>query len=312
MLKRALGFNLLDVSFVLFAGFFAFICFYPMWYVFVVSITPYEEYIMKEFVFAPPRSPSFLYYYSIIVGGRDIFIQTMSVSFLKTFVGSTVSVLVTAMFAYGVSKRYLMGTRTLNVLMVFTLFFSGGLIPTYILMIQLRLIDTFWVMVLPWIVNTGHFIIMRNYFSYTVPTELEDAALIDGSSEFRTFFTIVFPISKAMFAAIFLFEGGVALERLLQFSHFREGHLADAVRIPVAPRAGVLVLRDVDGERTAIRRGYRCLSPAQAVGHDDDRARDGAGDDTVSVPAAAFCEGHSHRSGKGMRRDKLMPVLASR
>ena len=206
MLKRALGFNLLDVSFVLFAGFFAFICFYPMWYVFVVSITPYAEYITKDFVFAPPRSPSFLYYYSIIVGGRDIFLQTMSVSFLKTFVGSTVSVLVTAMFAYGVSKRYVMGTRTLNVLMVFTLFFSGGLIPTYILMIQLRLIDTFWVMVLPWIVNTGHFIIMRNYFSYTVPTELEDAALIDGSSEFRTFFTIVFPISKAMFAAIFLFE----------------------------------------------------------------------------------------------------------
>ena len=161
---------------------------------------------MKDFVFAPPRSPSFLYYYSIIVGGRDIFVQTMSVSFLKTFVGSTASVLVTAMFAYGVSKRYVLGTRTLNVLMVFTLFFSGGLIPTYILMIQLRLIDTFWVMVLPWIVNTGHFIIMRNYFSYTVPKELEDAALIDGSSEFRTFFTIVFPISKAMFAAIFLFE----------------------------------------------------------------------------------------------------------
>jgi ABC-type glycerol-3-phosphate transport system permease component len=117
-----------------------------------------------------------------------------------------VSVLVTAMFAYGVSKRYVVGTRTLNVLMVFTLFFGGGLIPTYLLLVQLGLIRTFWAMILPFVLNTGHFIIMRNFFSYSVPAELEDAALIDGSTEFRTFFLVVMPLSKAMIAAIFLFE----------------------------------------------------------------------------------------------------------
>ncbi len=206
MLKQVLGFNLLDVAVIGFVGLFALLSLYPMWYVFIVSMTPYAEYITRKLFLLPPLRPTFEYYHAIVVGGHEIFLRTMTISVVKTGLGATLAVCITAMFAYGVSKRYVVGTRTLNVLMVFTLFFGGGLIPTYLLLVQLGLIRTFWAMILPFVLNTGHFIIMRNFFSYSVPAELEDAALIDGSTEFRTFFLVVMPLSKAMIAAIFLFE----------------------------------------------------------------------------------------------------------
>ena len=206
MLRRVLGFNFVDVGVIGFVGLFALLSLYPMWYVFIVSMTPYAEYITRKLFLLPPLRPTFEYYDAIVIGGREIFLRTMTISVVKTGVGATLAVCITAMFAYGVSKRYVMGTRTLNVLMVFTLFFGGGLIPSYLLLVQLGLIRTFWAMILPLVLNTGHFIIMRNFFSYSVPAELEDAALIDGSTEFRTFFLVVLPLSKAMIAAIFLFE----------------------------------------------------------------------------------------------------------
>ena len=109
------------------------------------------------------------------------------------------------MMAYGASKERIKGMRAVNFLVVFTMFFSGGLIPSFILVQRLRLYDTFWAMVIPQLLATGNFIIMRNYFSYSIPVELEDACAIDGANEVQVFFKIVIPISKPMFAAIALF-----------------------------------------------------------------------------------------------------------
>ena len=201
-----LRFNLFDLSVTLFILVFAVICFYPMWYVFVVSITPYQDFIRKEFILLPPLNPTFQYYEGIIVGGHEIFLRAMTISITKTGLGAGAGMLITAMLAYGVSKRKIPGARLINYLMVFTLFFSGGLIPLYLLVVRLGMNGTYLALVLPSaFINTGYFIIMRNFFSYTVPPELEDAALIDGANEFSMFFRIIMPISKAMLAAIFLF-----------------------------------------------------------------------------------------------------------
>ena len=197
---------IVDVLIVLFVVVFAFVCFYPMWYVFVVSITPYEDFIDKAFILLPPLRPNLEFYTQILLRSRRITGRAMKVSFLKTALGATAGVILTGMLAYAVSKRKVKGMSVLNIAMILTMFFSGGLIPSYILIIKLHLYNTFWVMVVTALVHTGHFIIMRNYFSYAVPAELEDAALIDGTSEWTVFFRIVIPICKPMFAAIFLFE----------------------------------------------------------------------------------------------------------
>ena len=114
-------------------------------------------------------------------------------------------VLVTSTMAYAVSKEYVPGMKPLNVLTVFTMFFAGGLIPTYMLYMDIHLIRTYWVMVLPYGLSVTYFIIMRNYFSYSVPKELEDAARIDGCNDIRVFFRVILPLSKPMLAAVGLF-----------------------------------------------------------------------------------------------------------
>ena len=95
--------------------------------------------------------------------------------------------------------------KVLNVLTVFTMFFAGGLIPTYILYIRMKLIRTYWVMVLPYGLSITYFIIMRNYFSYSVSRELEEAARIDGCNDVKVFFRVILPLSKPMLAAVSLF-----------------------------------------------------------------------------------------------------------
>lgn len=206
-LKTTLGFNLYDAGVVVFCVTFGFTCFYPMWYVLVVSFMPYESYAYfgKSFILFPPRI-SLVYYRTVIIASDYVFGQAMFISFSKTAIGATLALTVTAMAAYAISKREIRGMKFLNVYMIFTMFFSGGLIPLYLLVRNLGLYDSYWAMIIPYLIQIGHFIIMRNYFSYIVPRELEDSAVVDGANEILLFFKIIVPIAKPMIAAIFLFE----------------------------------------------------------------------------------------------------------
>jgi len=203
-MKNKIGFNFFDIYVYLFCTLFALICFYPLWYVFIGSITLSQSYALHSLRFLPPRNPTLSYYAAVIF--TPLFLNSFSISFFKTAVGACGSLIVTGMLAYGVSKKHITGMKTINFMIIFFMFFGGGLIPTYLLYINLRLIGTFWVMVLPSFVSIGHFIIMRNYFSYNVESELEDAALMDGANNIVIFFKIIIPVSRPMLAAIFLFE----------------------------------------------------------------------------------------------------------
>ena len=202
-MRQALGFNFYDVFVIVFCVSFALICFYPMWYVFVASVTPYEQFVKGGALLWPKGGVDFQYYK--VIFSNSSFVSSLWISASKTVIGTLMSVIVTSTMAYAVSKTYVPGMKVLNVLTVFTMFFAGGLIPTYILYIRMKLIRTYWVMVLPYGLSITYFIIMRNYFSYSVSRELEEAARIDGCNDVKVFFRVILPLSKPMLAAVSLF-----------------------------------------------------------------------------------------------------------
>ena len=197
-----LGFNFYDVFVLVFCAGFGLICFYPLWYCLVASVMPYEEYIQGGLML---WFKGFDLQYYIQIFGNQTYVNSLWISATKTVLATTLSVLVTSTMAYAASKSRIRGMKVINALVVFNLFFSGGLIPTYMLYQDLGLIGSYWVMVLPGALNITYYIIMRNYFSYSVPRELEEAALLDGCSEFSAFFRVVMPLSKSMLAAVALF-----------------------------------------------------------------------------------------------------------
>lgn len=196
------GFNFYDIFVTLFCVLFGLICFYPLWYCVVASVMPYDEYI-KGGLMLWFKGFDFQYYIQIF--HTKVYTNSLVISVLKTALATGLSLMVTSTMAYAVSKVHIKGMRVINALVVFNLFFAGGLVPTYLLYKGLHLIGTFWVMVLPGALNITYFIIMRNYFSFSVSKDLEEAAMIDGCNEVGIFFRIIMPLSRGMIAAVGLF-----------------------------------------------------------------------------------------------------------
>lgn len=202
-MKQTLGFNFYDVFVFVFCVLFAVICFYPLWYVFVASITPYEEYVKGGLMLWPTTGVDFQYYKAIFT--TKSFVNSMGISVTKTILATVLSLLVTSSMAYGVSKSHVRGMKVINALVVFNLFFTGGLIPEYMLYKDIGFLRSYWVMVIPGALNITYFIIMRNFFSFSVPVELEEAARIDGCNDIGVFFRVVMPLSRPLLAAVGLF-----------------------------------------------------------------------------------------------------------
>ena len=138
-------------------------------------------------------------YKSVISGFRNTVVYTV--------VGTMVNVAMTMFAAFPLSRRNFQGRKVYMSLFVITMFFSGGLIPSYLLIVQLGLINSMWAIILPGSVSTFNMIITRTFLMSTIPGELTEAAQIDGCNDFRFFFTILLPLSKAIIAVIALFYG---------------------------------------------------------------------------------------------------------
>ncbi|TDF95942.1 carbohydrate ABC transporter permease [Paenibacillus piri] len=120
------------------------------------------------------------------------------------FAGTVINMLLTALGAYALSRRYLIGGTTIMILIVFTMFFSGGLIPTYLNVRNLGLLDSAWAIILPSAVNTFNLIVMRTAFR-AVPESMEESAKIDGANDYTILFRIFIPLSLPVMAVILLF-----------------------------------------------------------------------------------------------------------
>ena len=121
----------------------------------------------------------------------------------RTSIGTTLTLLVTGMMAYPLAKPYLPLRRFWTVFVVLTFFFAGGLIPTFLLVRSLGLVNTIWALVLPELVSAFALIVMRTYLM-TLPEDLEESARIDGASDLVVFFRIVMPMAKPVFAVVAL------------------------------------------------------------------------------------------------------------
>ena len=119
-------------------------------------------------------------------------------------VGTFLNLIVTAMFAYPLSKKDLPG-RSFFITMVFiTMLIGGGLIPTYMVVKELKLINSLWALIIPSLMSVWNMLIMRNFF-YTIPDSLEESAMIDGATPFQILIRIIIPVSLPVFATIGLF-----------------------------------------------------------------------------------------------------------
>ena len=126
-------------------------------------------------------------------------------SFFYSIAFTVISVTVTLLTAYPMSRADFMGRKFFNAIFVFTMFFGGGLMPTYLLMDQLGLVNTVWAILLPGAMNVWNMILARSYYK-TVPIELYEAASMDGSTEVQYFFKILIPVCKPIIAVLCLYQ----------------------------------------------------------------------------------------------------------
>lgn len=173
----------------------------PFYYMVVVSFARYEDVAGGAFYLIPKH----IDFASYVLIFEDAAIpRAFLVSTLVTIVGTGVSMLITTSAAYALSKKGLPGRNALFTYIIITMYFSGGLIPLYLVMQDLGFVDNYLVMIVPLSLNTFFLILMKNYF-LTIPDSLEESAKIDGANDILIMFRIVIPTAAPIMATISLF-----------------------------------------------------------------------------------------------------------
>jgi putative aldouronate transport system permease protein len=183
-----------------FLGALALLIFYPFYYMLIYSLNVGES--SKAGLYLWPTDFTWDNYRTLFK--TEYFVNAYAITVLRTVVGTVAHVAFTGLVAYGLADGRLLFRRAYTVIFIIPMFFSGGLIPFYLLIVQLGLIDSFWVYIIPAVFSVWNMILMRTYFQ-SLPTSLEESARLDGASDLRIFFRIIVPISAPVLAAITLF-----------------------------------------------------------------------------------------------------------
>lgn len=178
------------------------ICLYPLYFILIASVSdPYLVSAGK--VLLVPKGLTFnayvriFHYQKIWMGYRN--------TILYTVLGTAINVAVTVSAGFALSRKTMVGRKAILMFFVFTMFFNGGMIPTYMVVKKLGLINTVWAMVLPNALSVWNLMIARSFFETTIPEDLRSAAFIDGAGNLTFFFQIVMPVSKAIVSVLVLF-----------------------------------------------------------------------------------------------------------
>jgi len=176
---------------------------YPLYYVLVASVSnPYDVYAGKTFLLP---SGFTLDGYKAVFADKSIITGYLN-SIKYTIVGTIFSVVMVYLSAYPLSIKELPGRKFLSIFFIITMYFGGGLIPTYLIVRDTGLIDSMWALFLPGGVAVGNMIIVRNFFEHSIPKEMIEAAEIDGASKWTTFIKIVVPLSRSIMAVMVVFS----------------------------------------------------------------------------------------------------------
>jgi putative aldouronate transport system permease protein len=199
--KKSLPERLFEITLYLFLCLIFIITFYPFWNILVISLNDATD-SLRGNLFFWPRQITFESYKTIF-RNQEIW-SAIQVTVLRTVIGTFLSIFCIAMLAYSLSKRYLLGWKFFSFFFVFTMYFGGGLIPTYMIIKSLGLIDTFWVYIFPGLIGVFLMILIRTYMEQ-LPVEIEESAKLDGANDLQIFFRIILPLSIPALATIGLF-----------------------------------------------------------------------------------------------------------
>ncbi|WP_034445241.1 carbohydrate ABC transporter permease [Butyrivibrio sp. AE2032] len=179
----------------------------PMILMVVSSFTDNDVLIAEGYKFWPSKWSVYAYEYIFSTGNSVV--RAYGVSIVLTLVGTILSLTITTMLAYTISKADLPGRGLITFVIVFSMLFNGGLVPTYIIYTNVfNIKNTFAALLIPGLLMNGfNIMLMKSYFVSSIPTEILDAAFIDGAGETMTFWKIVIPLSKPIMATIALFAG---------------------------------------------------------------------------------------------------------
>lgn len=185
-------------------GIFTFMCLFPFAYVIIISLSSEESIARYGFQLIPAEWSLDAYRYLWHMRGQ--LFRSYGVTIFVTVFGTVLSVLMVTFYSYAISRPQFQYRRFFTFFALFTMLFSGGMVPTYIVATQfLGIKDTIWALILPLAMNAFYIIIMRTFFMRSVPEAIIESARIDGAGELRTFFQIVFPLSLPGIATIALF-----------------------------------------------------------------------------------------------------------
>lgn len=193
--------KLLDVFNVLFMMVLIMVMAYPMVYVFSASISN-NAMVASGAVLLWPKKITLIAYEQLIYN-PDLWMSYWN-TIRYTFLHTVLTLIATSAMAYPLAKRWLPGRRVILLMAAFTLLFSGGMIPTFLIVQKLGMLDTIWAIVLPSLISTWYLFIMRTFFE-ALPEELEDAAAIDGCGSIQILVRIVLPLSVPVMVTIGLF-----------------------------------------------------------------------------------------------------------
>ncbi len=176
---------------------------YPIYYVLVASVSnPYDVYAGKTFLL--PSEFSFKGYQAVFAE-KSIFSGYFN-SIKYTIIGTIYSVVLLYMVAYPLSQKDLPGRKFISLFFIITMYFGGGLVPTYLIVKQTGLIGNMWALFLPGGVSVANMILVKNYFQNSIPQELIEAAQIDGSTKLGTLIRIVIPLSLPILSVMVVFS----------------------------------------------------------------------------------------------------------
>jgi len=179
----------------------------------VITLYPFLNVTAKSFndpidtvkggIHVLPRVPTMQNYIGLFEAGSNLVVAFRN-SVLRTVIGAASGVLCCAMFAFVLSRRDFILKKSFTIFLVITMYVSGGIIPDFLLIRNLGLINNFWVYILPWLINAFNVIVIRAFMD-TLPYSLQESAKIDGANDITIFFRIILPLCKPVLATIALF-----------------------------------------------------------------------------------------------------------
>lgn len=197
-IKESLGSRIFDVCLFIFMLLFAFCMVYPFWNQLVISLNEGTDTVLGGLTFWP-RKPTFQNYQYVFM--RMNLPKGIFMSVARCVVGTVTSILCTGLLGYIVTIKYFVGRKFMRILFLITMYFGGGMIPTYLLYVNLGLIESFTVYWLPALLSAYNMILISNFIE-GLPDSLPESARIDGANELTIYFKVILPLCKPVIAAL--------------------------------------------------------------------------------------------------------------